>query len=180
MKTIEEFKLMGSNPRRNGLGFIWLMESPKIRWNFYHPDLVPQQVSQYHNHQNSFVSDIMKGRFCNKRGKIVEGSKTIKTIDCVENNSQGFESQVWQKNVDIQKKDVERYITGDTYYMDAKEFHVAWAEAPTITRLEIVGRENEPGLAMYATSHEEVVCPIKEFRYPHDMCWDIIEAVLNA
>ena len=84
MKTIEEFKLMGSNPRRNGLGFVWLMESPKIRWNFYHPDLVPQQVSQYHNHQNSFVSDIMKGRFCNKRGKIVV---PIKYETCYDYNS---------------------------------------------------------------------------------------------
>ena len=64
--------------------------------------------------------------------------------------------------------------------MSAKEFHVAWAEAPTITCLEIVGRENEPGLAIYDSSYEEVVCPIKEFRYPHDLCWDIIREVLDA
>jgi len=178
MKTIDDFYVMG-NPRRNGLGFIWLMESPKVRWNFYHPDLVPQEVSEYHNHQNSFISTIYKGRFCNKRGKIVEGNKDIKTINCVENNSQGFESEVWQKNVDIEPKEVERYISGDAYSMSAKEYHIAWAEAPTITRLEVYGNENEPGLAVY-DKEQEIVCPIKEFRYPHSLCWDIIREVFDA
>lgn len=177
MKSIEDFYGMG-NPRRNGLGFVWLMETPRIRWNFYHPDLVPQKVDNYHNHQRSFVSTIYKGRFCNQRAKLIEGNKQIKTIDCVENNSTGFNSTVWKDNVGIKKLEVERYISGDSYSMAANEYHIAWAEAPTITRLEVCGNENEPGLAVY-DKEEELICPIKDFRYPHSLCWEIIETVIN-
>ena len=55
--NLEYFKSMPTPPRMNGLGFIWIMESKKIRWNFYHPELTPVVVNQFHNHRDSFVSN---------------------------------------------------------------------------------------------------------------------------
>lgn len=178
MKTIEEFKQMG-NPRRNGLGFIWLMESPRVRWNFYHPELIPAEVDQYHNHQHDFKSTIMKGRFCNRRAHLIEGDKSIWGIDCVANNKDSHESVIREEGVGLKLETTDRYITGDTYYMDAHEYHIAWAEAPTITRLERINNTVIEGLAVY-DKDDKHLCPIKDFRLPHNMCWDIIEAVVSA
>ena len=175
--NIDTFRGMG-NPRRNGLGFIWLMYG-QDRYNFYHPELLPIGVQQYHNHRYSFVSTILKGKFCNRRAELVEGDKELWAIDCVGGDSKlrGGKSVKIQDGIGLFEGEVEYLNEGDSYYMNQEEYHIAWAETPAITYLEQMG-ESIQGLGVYG-KYDYHHCPIADYKAPHSLCWEIIEEVIN-
>tara|TARA_B100000902_G_scaffold308041_1_gene297042 strand:- start:77 stop:622 length:546 start_codon:yes stop_codon:yes gene_type:complete len=175
--NIDDYRKLG-NPRRNGLGFVWIMNG-EDRYNFYHPELLPIGVQQYHNHRYSFVSTILKGKFCNRRAELVEGNKELWAIDCVGEQSKlkGGESVKLDNGVDIFEGEVEYLNEGDSYYMNQNEYHIAWAETPAITHLEQMG-EPIQGLGVYHR-YDYHHCPIADFKLPHHLCWEIIEEIIN-
>ena len=181
--NLEYFKSMPTPPRMNGLGFIWIMESKKIRWNFYHPELTPVVVNQFHNHRDSFVSKIIKGTLCNQRALIMHpGNMILRSISCVgkESKSKGGEGITdVQKNIGLDIKTVETYYERESYQINAEEFHIAFALSPTITKMTMTGIQEEvPGLGVYK-KEDQMLCPIADFHAEESVCWEIIETILN-
>ncbi len=182
--NLEYFKNMPTAPRMNGLGFIWIMESKKVRWNFYHPELTPVVVNQFHNHRDSFVSKIMKGTFCNQRAVIVHpGDMVLRSITCVGkgSKSQGGEGiKEIQKNIGLDKRTVETYYERESYGIRASEFHIAYALTPAITKMTMQENDDEvEGLGVY-NKEDEMLCPIADFHADEELCWQIIQTILDS
>ena len=114
-----------------GLGFIQVKVN-NINYNFYHKDAPKfSNVEKPHNHQQDFVSEILKGKL-NETVYSTKSGNNVALCGCGDINADHL-------MLDYTVADNVTYTEGDVYFRDCETFHSVVAEHGTITKVTKYG-----------------------------------------
>lgn len=138
----------------HGLGFIQLKLEGNQRMHVWHPNLPRRNCYQYsaiHNHRFGFTSRVLKGMQINQRCDLEfvkpgTGSHVLISHNGPRSPKGGRESYP-VADVNLHMGKIERYGPGETYTMDALQYHHTPCEGVVIT---LMSKTEE--LAIHANS----------------------------
>ena len=147
-----------------GLGFIQI-KCENINYNFYHKDIdLFDSVSSPHNHQQDFVSEVLKGSLTEKLYTVIPGS-TKAFCGC------GDEGLVM--HLDASYLSSKTYTEGDIYLRLKSEYHSVVGAHGTITKVTKYGDK----INAYVIGEEE---SSKTKHIPELTLWRMVNDVLNV
>lgn len=156
-----------------GLGFIQLKIDDKLRFHFYHPELLsiidPEEV---HNHRYDFISTIMAGSLTNSFFDVVLNKDGLYYIEDESCNIIKTENNNIISNCDLIEKETITSIKGESYVCLSNQFHTIKTDF-AITRLY-----RGPIISEFAkvvrNNNSTKTCPFSK-KLNEDDCWDIVQ-----
>ena len=147
-----------------GLGFIQV-KCDNINYNFYHKDIdLFDSVSSPHNHQQDFVSEVLKGSLTEKLYTVIPGS-TKAFCGC------GDEDLVM--HLDASYLTTNTYKTDDIYLRLKNEYHSVVGTHGTVTKVTKYGKKDNAFVI-----HEGETSNTKHI--PELALWRMVNDVLNV
>lgn len=149
-----------------GLGFIQVKCSD-INYNFYHDNVERfESLGAPHNHQQDFVSEIIKGSIEETLYDVVKGEENAYCV-C-------GDTSIPNKNLSYTIDKVITHREGDLYLRLSDEYHSVKVPHGTITKVTKYGNKKDAFVISDIT---------KKKKYTHvqeSVCWELIEEVYNV
>lgn len=149
--TFAQLLESGNRPRVHGNGFLQIDLDEKSRLHIWgHPDIPRQDVNTaIHDHRFSFVSTVLVGRLTHARYNLarVWEKGVDPTHHIYEAHARNEEDTILERKPFISgrpageraatplKPDVEFINAGESYLLEAKQFHETFSEQLTITKM---------------------------------------------
>lgn len=147
-----------------GLGFIQV-KCGDINYNFYHKSLhLFENLDSPHNHQQDFVSEILKGSIEEIVYSVVPGSIEA-YCNC------GDTSQ--QLHLDYEYKSNSTHTKGDLYFRNKETYHSVKGSHGSITKVTKYGKKTNA----FVISNNRPSDPI--YKLPDKDLWNLIEEVYD-
>lgn len=149
-----------------GLGFIQV-KCGNINYNFYHDNVEKfESLGAPHNHQQDFVSEILKGSIEETLYKVTEGYESAYCV-C-------GDTSVPNKKLSYSVDKIMMHNIGDLYLRLSDEYHSVKAPHGTITKVVKCGNKQDAFVISNITKN-------KKFTHVQESaCWELIEEVYNV